>query len=55
VSEIVVGLAELRNRGYFTGHGQATAPAGLSARHAHLAVNAAFTWCQLIPDAARLG
>jgi len=50
VSGIAIGLAELRNRGYGTGHGPATAPAGLSRRHAHLAVNAAFTWCQLILD-----
>lgn len=50
VSGIAIGLAELRNRGYGTGHGAATAPAGLGARHAHLAVNAAFTWCQLILD-----
>lgn len=50
VSSIAIGLAELRNRGYGTGHGPASAPAGLGARHAHLAVNAAFTWCQLILD-----
>ena len=50
VSGIAIGLAELRNRGYGTGHGPATVPAGLGIRHAHLAVNAAFTWCQLILD-----
>ncbi|MDG4761239.1 abortive infection family protein [Micromonospora sp. WMMD710] len=50
VSSIAIGLAELRNRGYGTGHGPASAPAGLGARHAHLAVNVAFTWCQLILD-----
>jgi hypothetical protein len=50
VSSIAIGLAELRNRGYGTGHGPASAPIGLGARHAHLAVNAAFTWCQLILD-----
>ena len=50
VSGIAIGLAELRNRGYGTGHGQAQAPSGLGARHAHLAVNAAFTWCQLMLD-----
>ena len=50
VSGIAIGLAELRNRGYGTGHGQATTPAGLGPRHAHLAVNAAFTWCQLMLD-----
>ena len=50
VSSIAIGVAELRNRGYGTGHGPATAPAGLGPRHAHLAVNAAFTWCQLMLD-----
>lgn len=32
------------------GHGQASIPAGLGIRHAHLAVNAVFTWCQLMLD-----
>ncbi|MET8361329.1 abortive infection family protein [Micromonospora sp. NPDC005171] len=50
VSGIAIGLAELRNRGYGTGHGPATAPVGLGPRHARLAVNAAFTWCQLMLD-----
>jgi hypothetical protein len=50
VSNIAVGVAELRNRGYGTGHGPAGARIGLRARHAHLAVNAAFTWCQLMLD-----
>ncbi|WP_461001709.1 abortive infection family protein [Streptomonospora sediminis] len=50
VSSIATGVAELRNRGYGTGHGPATTRTGLSARHAHLAVNAAFTWCQLMLD-----
>lgn len=50
VSGIAIGLAELRNRGYGTGHGTASAPVGLGPRHAHLAVNAAFTWCQLMLD-----
>jgi hypothetical protein len=50
VSGIAIGLAELRNRGYGTGHGPASVPVGLGARHAHLAVNAAFTWCQLMLD-----
>ncbi|MFI6071669.1 abortive infection family protein [Actinoplanes sp. NPDC051343] len=48
VSGIAIGLAELCNRGYGTGHGPATAPVGLGPRHAHLAVNAAFTWCRLM-------
>jgi hypothetical protein len=50
VSTIAAGLAELRNRGYGTGHGAAGARVGLRVRHAHLAVNAAFTWCQLMLD-----
>ena len=50
VSGIAIGLAELRNRGYGTGHGPASAPVGLAARHARLAVNAAVTWCQLMLD-----
>jgi hypothetical protein len=50
VTTITVGLAELRNRGHGTGHGPATARVGLRPRHAHLAVNAAITWCQLMLD-----
>jgi hypothetical protein len=50
VSSIAIGLAELRNRGYGTGHGSASVPVGLAPRHAHLAVNAAFAWCQLMLD-----
>lgn len=50
VSTIATGVAELRNRGYGTGHGPASARVGLRSRHAHLAVNAAFTWCQLMLD-----
>jgi Abortive infection C-terminus len=43
------GLAELRNR-YGTGHGAAGARTGLRARHAHLAVNTAITWCRMMLD-----
>src|SRR5581483_7458663 len=50
VTTITVGLAELRNRGHGTGHGPATVRVGLRPRHAHLAVNAAITWCQLMLD-----
>ena len=50
VTTIANGLAELRNRGLGTGHGPVTAPVGLGTRHAHLAVNAALTWCQLMLD-----
>lgn len=49
VSTIANNLAELRNK-VGSGHGRATAPAGLRTRHAHLAVNAAITWCQLLLD-----
>jgi hypothetical protein len=34
---ITTGLAELRNRGFGTGHGTAAAPGGLGPRYAHLA------------------
>jgi hypothetical protein len=50
VSAIAIGVAELRNRGYGTGHGAAGRRVGLRDRHAHLAVNAALTWCQLMLD-----
>lgn len=50
VSSIAIGVAELRNRGYGTGHGAAGQRVGLRDRHAHLAVNAALTWCQLMLD-----
>lgn len=50
VSAIAIGVAELRNRGYGTGHGAASERTGLGDRHAHLTVNAALTWCQLMLD-----
>ncbi|WP_405444708.1 abortive infection family protein [Streptomyces erythrochromogenes] len=50
VINIAVGVAELRNQGFGSGHGQASAPAGLGVRHARLTVNAAVTWCELILD-----
>jgi hypothetical protein len=49
VSAIAVGIAEFRNK-HGSGHGQVRTPSGLSIRHAHLAVNAASTWCQLLLD-----
>jgi hypothetical protein len=49
-ANITDGLAELRNSGYGTGHGPAANRAGLRLRHAHLAVNAALTWCHLVLD-----
>ncbi|MEW1626840.1 abortive infection family protein [Streptomyces sp. NPDC089173] len=47
---IAVGVAELRNQGFGSGRGQASAPSGLGVRHARLTVNAAVTWCELILD-----
>jgi abortive infection Abi-like protein len=47
---MALGIAELRNRGYGTGHGPARAPVGLRPRHAQLAGRAALTWCQLMLD-----
>ncbi|MFF9803136.1 abortive infection family protein, partial [Streptomyces rochei] len=52
VASIAVGVAELRNRGYGTGHGQASVPSNLGPRHAQLAANAALTWCQLLDTLA---
>lgn len=49
VSAIALGIAEFRNK-HGSGHGQVRTPAGLGIRHAHLAVNAAITWCQLLLD-----
>ena len=49
VSAIAIGIAEFRNK-HGSGHGQVRTPAGLGVRHAHLAVNAAVTWCQLLLD-----
>ncbi|MGR6316499.1 abortive infection family protein [Micromonospora soli] len=47
---IATGLGELRNEGWGTGHAPAAPRVGLRPRHAHLAVGAAHTWCQLILD-----
>lgn len=47
---MTTGVAELRNRGYGTGHGLGATRAGLGARHAHLAINAARLWCQFMLD-----
>lgn len=47
---ITSGLAELRNRGYGTGHVAAGVRVGLHPRHAHLAVNTSITWCRLMLD-----
>jgi hypothetical protein len=45
---VALGVAELRNRGYGNGHGLAERRTGPGVRHAHLAVNAAITRCQLM-------
>ena len=50
LSSIAVGLGELRNRGYGTGHGPRGERVGLRSRHARLAVNAAMTWCSVMLD-----
>lgn len=50
ISSVALGLAELRNRGYGTGHGTAGRRVGLGQRHGRLAVNAAVTWCELMLD-----
>ena len=47
---IAIGIGELRNDGYGTGHAPAAPRVGLRSRHAHLAVGAAHTWCRLILD-----
>lgn len=50
LTSIVIGLGELRNRGYGTGHGPKGERVGLRPRHAQLAVNAAVTWCGIMLD-----
>jgi len=47
---VTAGLAELRNRGYGTGHGPGAARTGLGTRHARLAINAAKLWCEFMLD-----
>lgn len=47
---LTMGLTELRNRGYGTGHGLATTRIGLGSRHARLAINAAKLWCEFMLD-----
>lgn len=46
---IATGVAELRNS-YGIGHGRDRVPTDLGPRHAHLAANAAYLWCQLMLD-----
>jgi hypothetical protein len=47
---ITAGLAELRNRGYGTGHGAGGRRVALHARHAHMAVSGARLWCEFMLD-----
>lgn len=49
-STIANRMAELRNQGYGTGHGQSVRRAGLSTRHARLAINGARLWCEFMLD-----
>ncbi|WP_051366344.1 abortive infection family protein [Hamadaea tsunoensis] len=50
LTSIAIGLGELRNEGWGTGHASSRPRIGLRPRHAHLAVGAAQTWCQLMLD-----
>ncbi len=49
-STVATGVAELRNAGFGTGHGQESVRDGLRRRHARLAVNAAKLWCEFVLD-----
>lgn len=49
-TSVAIGLAELRNRGYGTGHGPGQRRVGLRARHARLAVGGAKVWCEFMLD-----
>lgn len=50
VTTVSAGIAELRNRGYGTGHGPGRARSGLGTRHARLAINASRLWCEFMLD-----
>ena len=47
LSQLAIGVAELRNQ-YGPDHGRTTTVVGLRARHAHLAVGAAATYCRML-------
>jgi hypothetical protein len=47
LAQVAVGVAELRNQ-YGVGHGRTEIVHGLGARHAHLAVGAADTYCRVL-------
>lgn len=50
LTNIPAGLAELRNAGYGTGHGQARRISGIKHRHAELAARAAVTYSTFMLD-----
>lgn len=50
LASVALGIVELRNRGFGSGHGPTVRPVGLRPRHAHLAVGAAHTWCRMMLD-----
>lgn len=50
---ITSGVAELRNRGFGTGHGPGQTRTGLGSRHSRLAMNAAGLWCEFMLDTLR--
>ncbi|MYH73135.1 MAG: abortive infection family protein [Acidimicrobiia bacterium] len=47
LSQVAIGVAELRNE-YGTDHGRTRPSKGLGPRHAHLAVDAAHTYCRFL-------
>ena len=49
-STVALGVAEMRNDGYGTGHGQRASTSGLGLRHARLVIDAAKTGCEFILD-----
>ena len=52
LAQVVTGLAELRNE-YGPDHGRTRSSSGLRARHAHLAVGAAQTFCRFLLETLR--
>jgi hypothetical protein len=50
LTNIPSGLAELRNAGYGTGHGQSRRISGIKERHAELAARAAITYSSFMLD-----
>lgn len=53
LSHVALGIAELRNQ-YGPDHGRPKAVVGLRARHAHLAVGAASTYCRMLLETLAL-